>query len=65
MDSIASEIALIVCRQCERIDNETDLDFSTRLLFVYNTCYDNVENLNEQARQPILDQSTKDFLNGL
>jgi len=64
MNDVAKEIALIVCKQCERSENENDVDFSTRLLSVYNSCYDNVENLIEQENQPILDQSVKDFLGG-
>lgn len=48
MDSLASKLALIVCEQCKRNEGENDVDFSTRLLSVYNSCYDNIENINKQ-----------------
>ena len=51
MDSLASKLALIVCEQCKRNEDENDVDFSTRLLSVYNSCYDNIANINEQENQ--------------
>ena len=48
MDSLASKLALIVCEQCKRNEDENDVDFSTRLLSVYNSCYDNIANIIEQ-----------------
>ncbi|MCI8951612.1 MAG: hypothetical protein HFG49_16595 [Lachnospiraceae bacterium] len=64
MSDVAQKLALIVCEQCRRHEGESDIDFSSRLLSIYNTCYDNIETLIEQKTQPILEQSVKDFLNG-
>ena len=52
MDNLAHEIALIVCRQCSKRDDESEIEFSTRLYDVYNSCLDNVDTLIERANQP-------------
>ena len=50
MIDVAEKLALIVCNQCVRNENEneSDLDFSTRLFSVYNSCCANIENLMAQ-----------------
>lgn len=47
MSDVAQKLALIVCEQCRRHEGESDVDFSSRLLSIYNTCYDNIETLIE------------------
>lgn len=64
MNDIAQKLALIVCEQCRQHEGESEIEFSSRLLSVYNSCYDNIETLIEQEKQPVLDQSVKDFLSG-
>ncbi|MCI9181086.1 MAG: hypothetical protein HFG50_13975 [Lachnospiraceae bacterium] len=64
MNDLAQKLALIVCEQCRRHEGESEIEFSSRLLSVYNSCYDNIETLIEQEKQPALEQSVKDFLSG-
>ena len=64
MNDLAQKLALIVCEQCRRHEGESEIEFSSRLLSVYNSCYDNIETLIEQEKQPALAQSVKDFLSG-
>lgn len=45
MNVAAHELALIVCKQCKRNENESDIDFSTRLYSVYSSCFANIESL--------------------
>ncbi|EOS38048.1 hypothetical protein C808_03092 [Lachnospiraceae bacterium M18-1] len=60
--NLADKLALIVCEQCKRNENESDVDFSTRLLSVYNSCYDNIANILQQEDQSIVNESVNDFL---
>ena len=60
--NLADKLALIVCEQCKRNENESDVDFSTRLLSVYNSCYDNIANFLQQEDQSIVNESVNDFL---
>ncbi|MEY8412887.1 hypothetical protein AALB51_16840 [Lachnospiraceae bacterium 62-26] len=63
MNDIASKLALIVCEKCIRDENENDIDFSTRLLSIYNSCYENIDNLIKQENKPLLDEVANRFLN--
>ncbi len=63
MNDIASKLALIVCEKCIRDENETDVAFSTRLLTVYNSCYENIDNLIKQENKTLIDDMTNRFLN--
>ncbi|GFI51157.1 hypothetical protein IMSAGC020_02367 [Lachnospiraceae bacterium] len=63
MNDIASKHALIVCEKCIRDENENDIDFSTRLLSIYNSCYENIDNLIKQENAPILKEVADRFLN--
>ncbi|NBI61221.1 hypothetical protein D3Z53_25305 [Lachnospiraceae bacterium] len=60
--NLADKLALIVCEQCKRNENESDVDFSTRLLSVYNSCYDNIANILQHEDQSIVNESVNDFL---
>lgn len=60
--NLADKLALIVCEQCKRNENESDVDFSTRLLSVYNSCYDNIANILQQEDQSIVNESVNNFL---
>lgn len=62
MDDIASKLSLIVCGQCLRKDNESEVDFSTRLFSVYKSCYDNIECIIKQEKQNIVNDSIEKFL---
>ena len=64
MNYLADKLALIVCGQCERQKDESDLDFSTRLLSIYNSCHENIENLIEQENVPNTNNSVETYLNG-
>ncbi len=63
MDNLAHEIALIVCRQCSKQDNESEIEFSTRLYDVYNSCLDNVDTLIERANEP--DEATRKMIQNM
>lgn len=60
--NLADKLALIVCEQCKRNKNESDVDFSTRLLSVYNSCYDNIANILQQEDPSIVNESVNNFL---
>ncbi len=60
--NLADKLALIVCEQCKRNENESDIDFSTRLLSVYNSCYDNITDILHHENQSIVNESTDNFL---
>ena len=64
MIDVAEKLALIVCNQCVRNENEneSDLDFSTRLFSVYNSCCANIENLMAQESNGQLSQSVHSYL---
>ncbi|MDE7202594.1 MAG: hypothetical protein K2O91_12010 [Lachnospiraceae bacterium] len=62
MKDIADRLALLVCEQCSRNDGESELDFSTRLYSVYNSCYDNISKLEEQKNSEQQNQSYESYL---
>lgn len=59
MDNIASELALIVCKQCKRLENESDIDFSKRLYSVYRSCEDAIEGAIKQEDNGSTDSSVE------
>lgn len=63
MDNLAHEIALIVCRQCINHDGESEIEFSTRLYDIYNSCFDNVESLIQKSLEP--DEATRKLLDSM
>lgn len=62
MDNIAHELALIVCKQCSRIENESDADFSKRLYTVYNSCKNVIENITNEDDTASSDSSVEEYL---
>lgn len=50
MNDTAEKLALIVCEQCSRANNESELEFSTRLFSIYNSCYTNITNLIDKEK---------------
>ena len=57
MNDIAEKLALLVCQQCPRKDNESELDYSTRLYSVYSSCSDNISMLEEQKNNKRYNES--------
>lgn len=49
MSDIAEKISLIVCQKCEKRENETEIDFATRLYNLYHACYDEIEKLPKRS----------------
>ena len=62
MSDIAEKLALLVCQQCPRKDNESELDYSTRLYSVYSSCHDNVSGLEEQENNKRYNRSYESHL---
>lgn len=62
MNDIANELALLICKQCSRNNGESELDYSTRLYSVYNSCYDNIANLEKQKNNECNNQSYESYL---
>lgn len=62
MNDVANKLALIVCEQCKRNQDESDIDFSTRLLSVYNSCYDNICNIISEENNKLTKKSVDNFL---
>ena len=62
MNDIASKLALIVCEKCVRGEDENDIDFSTRLLSVYTSCYDNIEHIIAQKDKANYQEALNIFL---
>lgn len=57
MSDIAERLALLICEQCQRMDNESELDYSTRLYSVYSSCYKNISDLEEQENNKKYNES--------
>jgi hypothetical protein len=58
--NVAQEIALLACKSCEKMDGESDVDFSKRLCRVFIDCHDAVldtmeKKENEKATTSRLD----------
>lgn len=62
MSDIAEKLALLICEQCKRMDNESDLDYSTRLYSVYSTCHDNISDLEKQKDNKQCNESYDSYL---
>lgn len=46
INDIANDIALIVCKQCPKLNSETEIEYSSRLYNVYKSCYKNICSIN-------------------
>ncbi len=62
MDNVAHELALIVCKQCSRIENESDVDFSKRLYSVYNSCKSAIEDISNKEDADSSNNSVEEYL---
>ncbi len=62
MSDIAEKLALLVCEQCSRKDNESELDYSTRLYSIYSSCRDNISKLEDQADNKQSNESYESYL---
>ncbi len=62
MDNISQELALIVCKQCKRLENESDIEFSRRLYFVYKSCKSAIENITDEEDDASSDNSVEEYL---
>lgn len=59
MDNISHEIALIVCKQTTRLENERDKDFSKRLYSIYQSCKNTIDGVIEQENTDSSNASSK------
>ena len=63
MSKIAEKLALIVCEHCSRNQDESDIEFSSRLFSVYSSCYKNIEKLIEEKDPPFdINDSAKSYM---
>ncbi len=61
---IAKEIALIVCKSCNRYSSEDDVTYSTRLYETYQKCYDNVQTMIDDENNELI-KSNLNIMNNL
>lgn len=59
MKDIAEKLALLVCQQCPRMDNEREIDYAARLYSVYSSCRDRISDLQEQEINELRNESYK------